>query len=167
MPRTGRPRERTEPADWLVEKMPKKESEEHRQMRAYFLSLPVKQRTLKAVADQFNKSPDQVWLVATAFHWIDDAKARDSAIMDPFVEQHQTKIDEVRLKAFHFLCTALDKELARQAVELDDDAVIEKIKAKDIDGALKDWTAKEWRGFISTLSIKAKDFKRGKIVAKK
>lgn len=157
--RTGRPRKDGELSPSYRNKMPKKETEKDKQMLSYYLSLPSSQRSNAAVAEHFGLKLDRVQLRATAFRWLDAAAARDATIVDPFVSQHQTKIDESRLKAFHYLCTALDKELMRQSLELKDSDVIERIKERDIDGAVQDWTMKDWQEFIRGLSIKAKDFK--------
>jgi hypothetical protein len=159
MARKGRPRLHEGVPEYLEAKLPKKESEEHRQMRAFWLALPEKERTYGAVATAFKCSIEKVSLASRAFAWLEDAQARDASIDDPFYELHQKEVEEVRLKAFHFLCTALDQELARQALTLSDSEIIEKIKQKDLDGALSGWTAKDWQGFVKALSLKAKDYK--------
>lgn len=159
MRKRGRPPLTDDQRPKLPAKLPKKENERHRQMRAYFLSLPPNQRTLQAVIDHFGVSPMTVYNASIAFHWIDDADKRDASITDPFAEQYQTHIDSARKKAFQFLCTALETEMKRQALELTDEQIIEKIKIGDLDGATKDWTVKDWMSFIKNLSMKAKDFK--------
>lgn len=139
--------------------LPKIETDEHRQMRSFFLSLPSVSRTLAAVAQEFKCDYDRVWRVSRAFHWIEDSQARDAVITDPFVEQHQKEIEAARGEAFRYLTTALKLEIKRQSIQLTDEDIIEKLKTGDLEEAVKDWKLKDWMDFIKNLSMKAKDYK--------
>lgn len=144
--------------DYLRDKLPKKETEEHRQMRAYWLSMPAELRSYAAVAKAFNCERQKIASAAKAFNWEQDAEKRDSSIIDPFYEKHQEEIDQVRLNFFRYFCTALQKELKRQSFEMVDSDIVEKIKAGDMEGATKEWSVKDWTDFVKN-NIRANGYK--------
>jgi hypothetical protein len=155
MKRTGRPRDKDVP-EYLLAKMPKKETDEHREMRAFYLSLPQAERHLRRVAEKFECSYDKVYLTARAFNWSEDGKQRDAAIQDPFLEEHQKLVKDFRIKALLIACKHLDNELLRAGVisaKLPEEIEI-KAKDGDLEGATEDLL-----GHLKSLPMKAKDYK--------
>lgn len=153
MKRLGRPRDKDVP-DYLLQKMPKKETDEHREMRAFYLSLPPAERHLRKVAEKFQCSYDKAYLTARAFNWSEDGKQRDAAIQDPFLEEHQRSVKEFRVKALLLACKHLDNELLRIGVGETPAEVKEKIDAGELDAA-----GHELEVFLKSLPMKAKDYK--------
>jgi len=154
----ARPRGRKRTIEGLSEtttkNLPKEETQEMRQMRSFYLSLPAKERTFATVAREFNCDHDKVWRISRAFNWIDDAQARDAAIIDPFVEQNQKEIDAFRQKALAVACKHLDNELMRLGIGEFPNSVKELIDSGEIELATEQASK-----VILGLPIKAKDYK--------
>lgn len=156
--RRGRQPNANVPA-YLQDKLPKKETELHRQMRAHWLCQPPEGRTFQATAEAFGVDRQTVELPAKAFGWVHDAEQRDNSISDPFYEKHQAEIDKTRLELFRYFCTALQTELKRQAFEISDSDIIEKIRAGDLGGATSEWSTKDWTEFVKKLNVRASGYK--------
>jgi len=156
MAKRGRPIKLDKRTDSSSRKLPKKETEEHRQMRAYYLSLPPTQRKFEVVAQRFNCGWQKVYNASIAFNWAEDAQARDNTIFDPFVEAHRPFIEGFRINALLVACTHLENEMLRAGVQ---DAKIPSTVSKMLEGGDLDGAQKELGNFIKGLPMKAKDYK--------
>jgi len=125
-------------------------------MRAFYLSLPEADRHLRAVADKFGCSYDKVYRAARSFNWVEDIKKRESAIRDPFPEEHQKRVKDFRMKALLLACKHLDNELIRSGVP--GASVPEPIQAMIQAGAISEAT-KELIAYVKDLPVRAKDYK--------
>jgi len=96
---------------------PVKETEEHRKMRAAYLAMG-RDRSLTAVAAQFGYNYITVQRVAKAFKWSEDAKDRDSAINDAFVEEHRQQINRARNLIFQSILKDVEAEALKRGIKV-------------------------------------------------
>lgn len=154
MKRNGRPFKGDGEITQSIQKtMPKEETESHRQMKAYFLSKPLGERSYSDTARKFNRSLSTVIRAANSFNWKKEAKKLDAE--DPFIKKYKIALEDSREKLFKLACAFLDIELIRAGVsEKMPKEVESKINEGDIEGATKECIA-----LVKAIQVKGKDYK--------
>lgn len=96
---------------------PQKETEEHRKMRAAYLAMG-RDRSVAKVAAQFGYNYLTVQRVAKAFGWYEDAKDRDGALNDAFVEEHRAHVNKARKLMFFSIVKDIEVMAARRGISM-------------------------------------------------
>lgn len=117
-------------------KMPKKETEVMRQMRAAYLSLG-KNRSYRVIAERFGYTLDWVAGISRAFRWTEDAKLRDSAIQNEFLEENRRSVTDAQKLIFASIVHDIQMEAGMRGIRVDAE-----------NGALQVMTAEDMKAFM-------------------
>ena len=141
-------------------KMPKKETEVMRQMRAAYLSLG-KNRSYRVIAERFGYTLDWVAGISRAFGWSADAKRRDAAIQNEFLEEHRKTVDETQKLLFASIVHDIQMEAGLRGIRVDpENGALQVMTPEDMkkfyeqmkeNGAGSRITVKDWKGMNDLL----------------